>query len=459
MCIVSLGGRPLLGLYYLIPFLPYRSLRNHFTDYPLGANLLVLLLLAIIVGALVHGKRLPKSKLYAIWLVIGVYLYLSMWMGAALGNAPTPLWLDDNNFLIWKSYMMTPLVFVATSLVVEDRKAIRTVIIIAAITLVFIDRSAIGESMQRSWATFDESKRDVGPLAYGSNLTAAFLAQFAMFFWGFLQFVKRKQFKLIGYGLVGLTLFGTMYTFSRGAYIAVLFSVFVLGLLKDRKLLVILGVFLLTWQTVVPAAVRERVTMTTNQNGSLEASGQARIDLWKESWNSIVQSPIVGNGYATFGFAKHVYDLDDTHNWYVLVMVETGIIGLIMALVLLQQMLALSFRLFRRAQDPLYRGLGLGLFVTMCSSIVANCFGDRWTYLEISGLLFVLVGTAVRASHLIGAKEASEAATTSRPAPSIIADLRTLPSQKYHTQPHCFGLLEGGPGNTTPNLSKGTSIS
>jgi hypothetical protein len=37
--------------------------------------------------------------------------------------------------------------------------------------------------------------------------------------------------------------------------------------------------------------------------------------------------------------------------------------------------------------------------------------------------------------------------------------LRTLPSQKYHTQPHCFGLLEGGPGNTTPNLSKGTSIS
>ncbi len=38
MCLVSLGGKPLYGLYYMIPFLPYRTLRDHFLDYPLGAN-------------------------------------------------------------------------------------------------------------------------------------------------------------------------------------------------------------------------------------------------------------------------------------------------------------------------------------------------------------------------------------------------------------------------------------
>jgi O-antigen ligase len=108
----------------------------------------------------------------------------------------------------------------------------------------------------------------------------------------------------------------------------------------------------------------------------------------------------VGNGYATFQYAKHVDGLRDTHNWYVLAMVETGIIGMLMALVLFQQILALSYRLFRRAQDALYRGLGLGLFLAMCSSIIANLFGDRWTYLEITGLLFVLVGAAARATHL-----------------------------------------------------------
>jgi O-antigen ligase len=376
-------------------------MRDHFVDYFLGEHMLLILVLAVIVGALLHGKRLPKSKLYIIWLVIGVYLYLSMWLGAALGNAPAPLWLSDLNFVTWKDYMVIPLVFVATSLVVEDRKAVRTVIVITAITLLFIDRSCILESTSRNWGNFDENKRDAGPLAYGSNQTAAFLAQFAMFFWGLVQFVKAKKYKLLGYGLIASTLFATMYTFSRGGYLAVLVSILVLGILKDRKLLVILGVFLLTWQLIVPTAVKERVTMTENPNGQLEASAQSRIELLKESWNSIVHSPILGNGFATFQYGQHFGGLADTHDWYIKVMVETGIIGLCMYLILFQQTLALSFRLFRRANDPLYRGLGLGLLLAMCSCIVANCFGDRWTYLEITGPMFVLVAAAVRASHLM----------------------------------------------------------
>ena len=297
--------------------------------------------------------------------------------------------------------MVIPLVFVAAGLAIQDRKAIRTVVLVTAISLLLIDRTCILESMSRSWANFDESKRDVGPLAYGSNQTAAFLAQFAMFFWGFTQFAKKIKIKILCYGLVAITLFATMYTFSRGGYIAVLLSVLVLGLLKDRKLLLVLGIFLLTWQTVVPAPVRERVTMTENSNGQLEASAQERVDLWQNAEKSILHSPIVGTGYATFQLGEHVDNLKDTHNWYVKVMVETGIIGLIIAVILLQQLLAMSYRLFKRATDPLYQGLGLGLLLATCSCIVANLFGDRWTYLEITGLLWVLAGAAIRATHLM----------------------------------------------------------
>ena len=408
MCLVSLGWRPLWGLYYLIPFVPYRSFRDHWVDYPLGEHMLIILVIAVIVGALIRGKRLPKSNLYLIWLVIGVYLYCSMWLGTALGNASAPLWLSDINFVTWKDYMMVPLLFVATGLVVEDRKAVRIVVLISAITLLFIDRSCILESMSRTWTNFDEKKRSGGPLAFGSNQTAAFLAQFAMFFWGFMQFVKRKKLKLFGYGLVAITLFATMYTFSRAGYVALLFSVLVLGILKDRKLLLVLGVFLLSWQALVPTAVRQRVTMTEDVNGQLEASAQERIDLWKESWTSIVHSPIVGSGYATFQLEQHVDNLTDTHNWYVLVMVETGIIGLIMAFILFEQIIATAYRLFRQAKDPLYQGLGLGLFLAMCSCIVANCFGDRWTYLEITGPLWILAGAAARAVQLKGVEPQSE---------------------------------------------------
>ena len=408
MCLASLGGRPLLGLYYMIPFLPYRTLRDRFVDYPLGGNMLTILVISVIVGCLIRGKHLPKSRLYAIWLVFGVYLYLSMWMGTALGNAPAPLWLSDANFSAWKDYMLIPLIFVASSLAIEDRKAIRMVILITAISLLLIDRTCILESMSRTWTNFDETKRDGGPLAYGSNQTAAFLAQFGMFYWGFVRFVKRKKIKIFGYGLVAMTLFATMYTFSRGGYIAVLFSILVLGLLQNRKLLLFLGVFLFTWQTVVPTAVRERVSMTQTSDGQLEASAQSRVDLWEYAEKSILNSPIVGSGFATFQFGEHVANLKDTHNWYVKVMVETGIIGLVMAFLLLQQSLATSYRLFKRSIDPLYKGLGLGLLLAFCSCIVANFFGDRWTYLEITGLLWVLMGAAVRATHLMESQSITE---------------------------------------------------
>ena len=108
MCLVSLTGRPLLGLYYMIPFIPYRTLRDHFLDYPLGGNILTILVLAVILGAMMQGKHLPKTKLYLLWLVFGSYLYLSMWLGAALGNAPAPLWITDINFAMWKDYMLIP---------------------------------------------------------------------------------------------------------------------------------------------------------------------------------------------------------------------------------------------------------------------------------------------------------------------------------------------------------------
>jgi O-antigen ligase len=304
--------------------------------------------------------------------------------------------------------MLIPLIFVAAGLVIEDRKAIRTVVMLTACSVLFIDRSSLLESMSRTWTNFDEDKRGGGPLGFGSNQTAAFLAQSAMFFWGFAIYLVRKKLKLISYGIAAITIFTMMYTFSRASYLAVLFAVLVLGVLKDRKLLLILGIFLVTWQTVVPTAVRERVKMTKDANGQLEASAQERVDLWQNAETTILSNPIVGTGFATFQYGEHVDDLKDTHNWYVKVLVESGIIGFVMAAFMLQQMISTSYRLFRRATDPLYQGLGLGLFLAIITCMIANCFGDRWTYIEITALLWVLIGAGIRASHLSDESPADE---------------------------------------------------
>lgn len=419
--VISLVRNPRFGLYYMIPFLPYRTMRDHFLDWPLGGNVLTLLVAAVFLGALVRGKRPPKNALPWIWLAFAIYLYCSMWLGTALTPAPPPIWLSDANFVTWKDYMLMPLIFVSAAMVVDDRKAVRTVIMLTVFTVLMIDRSSLMDSLSHSWSNFDENKRSGGPLGYGSNQTAAFLSQFGMFFWGLAQFLKQKKARLIAYGSVALTLLACMYCFSRAAYLAIVACVILLGIIKDRKLIVIAAIFLVTWQSVVPTAVTERVNMTHNEDGQLEASAQERVDLWTDAEQTIMNYPIFGAGFATFQYGEHVDNLKDTHNWYVKVMVETGIVGLGFALLMIYQMFAVAIRLFRKATDPLYRGLGLGLTICLTSLVVTNIFGDRWTYLEINGLLWVLIGAALRASQLSETAQPTDEQIAKRPSPARYA--------------------------------------
>ncbi len=403
MCVVSLTGRPHLGLYYVMPFLPYRTMREHFVDYPLNAQSVTILLVCVLVGALVKGKRLPPSRIYITWVIFAVYMYLSMWVGTALGNAPAPIWLSDNNFVLWKDYMIFPLLLAASGLVIETRQQIRTVILITAISLFLVDRSALLESLSHSWAVFDESKRTSGPIAFGPNQLAAFLAQFGMFFWACAVTLKRFRVKLVLYALTALTLVTTLYAFSRAAYIAVLAATAVLALLKSRKLLILLAVFLVMWKAIVPTAVSERVDMTHNSQGQLESSAQERVDLWTQSKDLFEHSPIVGIGFGAFMYGEHVASLQDTHNYFVKVLVEMGLVGFAVFSILVVQMITAGFRVFRKGKgkDPLMEALGLGFVVAMVSCLVANAFGDRWTYLEINGLLWVLMGGVLRADSLL----------------------------------------------------------
>ncbi len=419
--LISLFKDPRFGLYYMIPFLPYRTMRDHFLDWPLGGNVLTILVIAVFVGALLRGKRPPKSALPWLWLTYGMYLYCSMWLGSALTSAPAPLWLGQMNFVTWKDYMLMPLIFASAAMVIEDRKAVRTVMLLTAVAVLIIDRSSLMDSLSHSWTNFDENKRSGGPLGYGSNQTAAFLAQFGMFYWGSVRYLQRRKVKLAAYGTTVLTLLACMYCFSRAAYLAIVVCVILLGILKDRKLLVVAAVFLVCWQAVVPAAVTQRINMTHNEDGQLEASAQERVDLWTDAEQTMMRYPIFGTGFATFQYGEHVDNLKDTHNWYVKVLVETGIVGFAFAATMLYQMFAVAIRLFRRATDPLYRGFGLGLTICLASLAITNFFGDRWTYIEINGLLWVLMGAALRANQLSAPPANAPQSPGARPVPARYA--------------------------------------
>ena len=404
MIFVSLGGRPLLGLYYMMPFLPYRTMRDHFLDYPLGSNV------TDHPGHCRHRRRSHPGKASSqIEALPGLAGHRQSTFISPCGSAlPSEMprrhsGSTDVNFVTWKDYMLIPLVFVAAGLVIEDRKAVRTVVLITAISLLFIDRSCLLESMSRTWSKLRRGQARRRPLSLWLKSDGSIGGPIRHVFLGFCSIRQTKEVQAL-----------QLWPRSDSHYLRpctrspveptsrALFSVFVLGLLKDRKLLLILGAFLPPGRpSCLPPSI-QRVSMTQNSNGQLEASAQERVDLWENAWRSHYAQPdrwkwirnlptrrarrqsqghpqLVRQGHG--GNRHHRPHVPHWSCWS-----------------------RFSLSDIASSAAPKTRSIkvwALASLLAMCSCLVANFFGDRWTYLEITGLLWVLIAAAARAIELI----------------------------------------------------------
>lgn len=401
-CVASIFWKPQIGIYAVVPLLPLQVLRARLDEFPLGSHIVYLVLVSVILGALLKSQlSLPRTPLNRALLVFAVFLYISLWRGSFYLSAPLPIMPSDPRVAVWKDYMAMPLLFVAALGAIRTPTQIKLVFLIICLSILAVDRSALMNVLSHSFEHFDENKRDGGPLGYaGSNGLAAFEAQCSCFLLGFAAWEKGRLRKLALYGLIALTLYCLLYSFSRGAYISFLAGLLVLGLLKDRKMIIVVAALLLVWQTVMPRAVQERITMTYNKDQTLETSAEQRVQLWTDATQLISDNPVIGTGFATYMFMGRVGHLRDTHNIYVKVLVETGIIGLLIFLWLLAALSNSAFRLFRAAKDPFNSGIALGLLSLMGCLLIGNLFGDRWTYIEVNGVVWVLFALAVQAYAL-----------------------------------------------------------
>ena len=187
-----------------------------------------------------------------------------------------------------------------------------------------------------------------------------------------------------------------------------------IGILKNRKMVLVVAGLLLTWQLIVPVAVQERINMTVDEDQHLEESANQRVQLWTDAQELVRSNPALGTGYATYMYMGRVEGLKDTHNIYVKVLVETGVIGMVVFLWLLARLFSTAWRLFRQSGDAFSNGLALGLLSLLGCLLVANLFGDRWTYIEVNGLVWVLFAIAAQTFIFNSAAQ---------PEPVVLADV------------------------------------
>jgi len=77
-------------------------------------------------------------------------------------------------------------------------------------------------------------------------------------------------------------------------------------------------------------------------------------------------------------------------------------------LFLLMKMSHMGYRLFRTAEDPFLKSLGLGACLVMACVFVVNFFGDRWLYLQVNGFLWVTMACVARAQVIVDEGAAAE---------------------------------------------------
>jgi|SRR5579859_149917 len=401
---LSIAWRPQVGMYFLVPLLPMQTARYWVHEFPLGEKLVDVLLLGIVIGLIIHNKspRILPSPLNKILIIFFAVTYFALWEGSFFVHAPLPLSLDDPRFSDWKNYVEMMLIFFIAASAIRTPKQMTLIISLMILSVVVVNRNYHSTVGGRDFSQYSDSLREAGPLGYaGENGMGAFQSEMAIFFIGLACFVRKVIPRIVLWGVAMSSVYCLLLTFSRGGYLGFLVGLLVLGIIRERKLLFVLAILLVSWQSLVPNAVRERVLMTYQQGEGLDASAEERVTIWQDAVDVITRNPLLGTGFDTYAYMGRVGDYKDTHNYYLKVFLELGLIGLAVFLWELRTVGKMTWQLFRASEDPWLSGLAGAFFAMLFCAVVVNFFGDRWTYLQVNGFFWVLVGLISRALFIL----------------------------------------------------------
>jgi O-antigen ligase len=305
-------------------------------------------------------------------------------------------WQSNPRLADWKNYMIMPLLYLISYYNLRDRKWKYALFILLSFSFLVMDlkfRQSFGWVQHTHYM---EGSRIDGTLGFlNANAWGAFHTIYTLFIIG-LFLVDRHFWRRAAYLiLIFLNTYSMIYSFSRGAYVGFLAGLLFIGIIKTRKLLVLLFIFLLIWKLVVPLSVVERVEgifileeegiTETISVGDTKLYTVGRKHLWEKALDYFSQSPIFGIGFGTFGKLTGL----DTHSAYFKTIAEQGLIGLFIYLWLYFLALRSGWRLYRRADEELVKALGFGFLCAVVGSMVVNFFGERWIYLQLGGLYWI----------------------------------------------------------------------
>jgi putative inorganic carbon (HCO3(-)) transporter len=410
--LLSIFWRPIAGIFFLVPLIPLQTLRYEMNGFPLASSLISIMLVGIAFGLLRQGVSfLPKTPWTLLICIYAVYTFLSTLMGSFYLGTGLPL-PGNERFDVWVDYMCMLALLLLVAAIGPSKRQTQVLILMMCITAFLLERGYYTGVSGRDFSAYsDDLRNEGGALGYaGLNGMAGFVAQFCTFMLAFAAFERKFLLKLGGWALAVFSAVVCGLCLSRGGYAAILAGWLFIGVAKQRTLLILLVVFGLCWTAFVPGAIQDRVLMTyDSQSDTVDHSSETRIYLWYDALELFASVNVAfGTGFNTYAYMHNYGGYQDTHNIYLKVLLETGIVGLALLLWLMGKTFWTGWRFSRTTRDPFMASLGLGLAGWIVCAAIGSLFGDRWTYFQVNAYMWIIAG--VVASEMRKERTSSQSA-------------------------------------------------
>ncbi len=391
---------PLLLLIFFVP------LQNIVFQYmpmgPGGLNFLnVFFLLSWMVASKIKGQLSDFTNINGWVTAYLVWGFLCLFIGYSSVTSGS-----EKHFNAYKDQTIGVALFFIVQMSVRDWTALRRIALATLLPLAYIARVTIIQNRSIGSWHYDDDLRISGTfMMLGANEMAAFAVTTFCLSLGLLFVLKRDRI-WTGVLIVGLLSAGAciMYGYSRTSYVAIAVAVIALYLSTPRKGALFLPLLFggIITSAVMPQSVHDRLESLTVSSDEADGSTQSRFIIWDIAFDRWKSSPVTGIGYHSFHHKENNPLGKDTHNYFVLMLVERGIVGFVIYVMMMWVAWSSIRKVYRLEGLPLWgRALTVAMTGVILGVSVGCTFGDRFSHYPMIGIFWVWLALVLKVPDLM----------------------------------------------------------
>lgn len=409
-----------IGILFFVTLIPIIVVMEKISEFPGGSNMADWMLVAMVLGWFVNVARegrglIERSPVNAAVFLVILYSAVNLIRGYTFMALPADINLT--RLMAWKNYMILPLMYFITMNNLRNEKNIKLLIVCICLTMLAMDFNFYSTF---KWIKAEHYSHDIrisGPFSFlGPNELGVFYSMYTFFLIGIFYFMQDKKIKWFILFVCACNLYPILFSYSRAAYICMIAGVFLLGIIKDRKLLLLLVVLIMGYSYILPNSVVERIDSTfLGKDTVIEESvtssaigfGGVSVDtigrkaLWDKAKMYFKDHFFIGIGFDTFRHREGMI----THSLYMKILAEQGLMGMLVFIIFISVILRQGFILYRHAENRLYKGIGLGFFLCVSVHLVGSITGDQSMYYNLMLIYWVFMGIVAHLSSQLMVNE------------------------------------------------------